>query len=193
MAMVHRTRRSTEQGSAAYKKSLRKWKLARFGITPEQYDLLLTAQDDVCAICGESCATGRRLTVDHDHSTGLVRALLCTSCNRQLGIFEAFRERGNRYLDAFGNGNPLLSGAGAHDPISGSRSRIGSNNVNAKLTEEQVTEIRKRYAEGDATQRQLAAECGISQINVSRIVRGEYWKHEAERPKEVAPHDRPVA
>lgn len=57
----------------------------RFGITPEQYDQLLADQRGVCAVCHRSDPTGRRLAVDHDHQTGVVRGLLCSNCNRAIG------------------------------------------------------------------------------------------------------------
>lgn len=58
----------------------------RYGITPADYDALLEKQGGVCAICeSPSCATGRRLAVDHDHNTGHVRGLLCAACNLLLG------------------------------------------------------------------------------------------------------------
>ena len=56
-----------------------------YGITADQYDEMLTAQGGVCAICGCTCSSGRRLAVDHNHSTGAVRALLCGDCNVTLG------------------------------------------------------------------------------------------------------------
>lgn len=52
----------------------------QFGITPEQYDVLLAAQDGACALCRRA-PKKRRLAVDHDHTTGVVRGLLCTPCN----------------------------------------------------------------------------------------------------------------
>lgn len=59
----------------------------RYGITPEDYDSMLEAQEGLCAICGGGCKTGRRLAVDHDHETKAVRALLCAACNQGLGNF----------------------------------------------------------------------------------------------------------
>ena len=44
-----------------------------------EYMQRLKAQGGVCAVCGE--APYRRLNVDHEHRTGAVRGLLCTSCN----------------------------------------------------------------------------------------------------------------
>jgi hypothetical protein len=64
------------------------------GCTPEQYQKLLEQQDGKCAICGavegHRSRDGRacRLSVDHDHQTGIVRGLLCNRCNRGLGRFK---------------------------------------------------------------------------------------------------------
>ena len=57
-----------------------------FDLTPEEYDEILEWQRGVCAICGRP--PGRtRLAVDHNHKTGLVRGLLCWTCNTALGKF----------------------------------------------------------------------------------------------------------
>lgn len=68
----------------------RRSKLKRqYGITPEEYDALLTSQGGGCAICGATKPGGRtkHFPVDHCHATGVVRGLLCTKCNRGLGLF----------------------------------------------------------------------------------------------------------
>jgi hypothetical protein len=58
----------------------------KYGISIALYDALLAEQGGCCGICGaKSCKTGRRLAVDHDHSTGRVRGLLCNLCNTALG------------------------------------------------------------------------------------------------------------
>jgi hypothetical protein len=64
--------------------------IKKFGITSFEYDELLKIQKGVCAICGSDKAGGRwkRFPVDHDHTTGRVRGLLCTRCNRCLGLFK---------------------------------------------------------------------------------------------------------
>lgn len=61
--------------------------LKEFGITLVQYRAMAEAQGYLCAICGETCKTGRSLAVDHDHETGRVRGLLCARCNNGLGNF----------------------------------------------------------------------------------------------------------
>lgn len=70
----------------------RRNKLQRhYGLTPEQYDALLERQGGRCAICvGEG--PGRKgsdfFAVDHDHDTGMIRGLLCSTCNMGLGSFK---------------------------------------------------------------------------------------------------------
>ena len=65
----------------------RKWK-NRYGITPEQYLDLFNRQKGTCAICGKSAFNNKLLAVDHDHSTGVIRGLLCDNCNKGLGFFD---------------------------------------------------------------------------------------------------------
>jgi hypothetical protein len=62
------------------------WKrqIKRVGCSPELYEQLLVAQGGVCAICGKG--DKRKLSVDHCHSTNMVRGLLCNSCNKILGL-----------------------------------------------------------------------------------------------------------
>jgi hypothetical protein len=40
-----------------------------------------------CLICRHKCTTGRRLAVDHEHGTNMIRGLLCSNCNTGLGKF----------------------------------------------------------------------------------------------------------
>lgn len=58
-----------------------------YGVTPEEYDTLLTQQKGCCAICGEHHSNLKRtLYVDHNHSTNEIRGLLCQHCNSLLGF-----------------------------------------------------------------------------------------------------------
>lgn len=57
-----------------------------YGITPDDYAVLLERQGGNCAICNAPCPTGRRLGVDHDHYTKVVRGLLCNRCNTLIGL-----------------------------------------------------------------------------------------------------------
>ena len=55
----------------------------KYGITCADYDRMFSAQRGACAICSKT--QDRAFDVDHDHKTGKVRGLLCTSCNRMIG------------------------------------------------------------------------------------------------------------
>lgn len=55
----------------------------------------------------------------------------------------------------------------------------GESNPKAKLTEEQVIDIRKRYAAGGITIRKLAAEYGVTFAPVQLILAGKTWRHVA--------------
>jgi recombination endonuclease VII len=56
----------------------------RYGITADEADLMLDAQNGLCAICEAAPAAH----VDHDHDAGTVRQLLCFNCNGGLGQFK---------------------------------------------------------------------------------------------------------
>lgn len=58
-----------------------------YGISVADYDAMLEAQEGKCAICKQECNVYGRLSVDHCHATKKVRALLCTHCNRGIGMF----------------------------------------------------------------------------------------------------------
>jgi hypothetical protein len=76
------------------------WKMKYFyGITRDQYESMLAAQDGKCAIetCGREIVNAfsalrvplRQIAcIDHDHVSGKVRALLCHRCNYVVGCAE---------------------------------------------------------------------------------------------------------
>jgi hypothetical protein len=171
--------RATPAGRTNWLLSMRRSRLSKFGITPAQYDLMFEAQGGLCAICKKECPSGRNLAVDHDHETGAVRALLCVVCNRNLGVYELFRRQAEGFLAEYGNGNPHLARSPELGELPPRRRSAGSDMAAAKITEEQVRELRARYSRGGETQKTLAHAYGISQISVSRIVRGVSWRHVA--------------
>ena len=63
-------------------------RLRKYGLSVIAYNQLLAQQNGVCAICREPETAGnaRELSVDHDHKTGRVRALLCGHCNSAIGF-----------------------------------------------------------------------------------------------------------
>ncbi len=69
-----------------------------YGLTLAERDALLVSQDNKCAVClrgVEINVTQRRNTanVDHCHATGIVRGILCSNCNRAVGLLEDSPER----------------------------------------------------------------------------------------------------
>lgn len=63
-----------------------------FGLSMGEYDKMLAEQNGVCAICHQEETATRRgtviqLPVDHCHTTGKVRGLVCDKCNKGLGHF----------------------------------------------------------------------------------------------------------
>lgn len=61
---------------------------AHYGMTQAEFDRMLREQGYSCAICDIEQWQTKNFHVDHDHSTGRVRALLCGHCNRGLGAFQ---------------------------------------------------------------------------------------------------------
>ena len=61
----------------------------KYGLSLEQYKEKLFSQDSKCAICRVELPESGPLThLDHCHTTGKLRAFLCTNCNRGLGHFQ---------------------------------------------------------------------------------------------------------
>lgn len=86
---------------AARRKSSNNWKINNkrhnkglylkfmYGITIDEYETLLKKQECKCNICQINMSEfTKALHVDHDHTTGKVRGLLCENCNRGLGMFK---------------------------------------------------------------------------------------------------------
>lgn len=68
---------------------------SRFNISYNDYLTLVQKQNNLCAICKNpetqtynKSNKVKRLTVDHDHTTGKIRGLLCMTCNTALGKFK---------------------------------------------------------------------------------------------------------
>lgn len=74
-------------------KASRKFSYKKINFTEKEYDVMLAAQNSKCAICDSEFAgltrsgNNARLSVDHEHDTGIVRGLLCKRCNMGLGYF----------------------------------------------------------------------------------------------------------
>ena len=90
------------------KKSNRKYRIASYGLTQDDFNLLLKMQGYACGMCRELFAEGQLIHVDHDHgycpvknrSCGkCVRGLLCHGCNIALGHIEHRYAMARAYLD----------------------------------------------------------------------------------------------
>lgn len=80
-------------------------RLTKYSITRTEYNELMRAQGNGCALCGgqsKGYSLGTGLHIDHCHTTGRVRGLLCGDCNTALGRFgddPALLRRAAEYLE----------------------------------------------------------------------------------------------
>jgi hypothetical protein len=56
-----------------------------YPLTGDEYEALWLEQGGLCGLCERPNVAGRALAIDHDHTTGVVRGLLCNRCNMALG------------------------------------------------------------------------------------------------------------
>lgn len=57
----------------------------RYGMTLSQKQALMSDQNNQCALCFVGLEGTRKACVDHNHTTGAIRGILCINCNRSLG------------------------------------------------------------------------------------------------------------
>lgn len=111
---VYLRERAAGKANASVRASKRKWTQTNqdyflrrlYGMVPGQFEELVAAQGDRCAICGTSevGGNGSRWHVDHCHSTGVIRGLLCMKCNLGIGYLDddpARLRAAADYLDRF--------------------------------------------------------------------------------------------
>jgi len=71
-----------------------------YGITLEAYQALVDVQRGLCAICGKPELTkNKQLAVDHCHTSGRIRGLLCFHCNTAIGLFNDSPEQLQAAID----------------------------------------------------------------------------------------------
>ncbi len=73
-----------------------------YGLSEQEYLTLVEQQNGKCVICQKA----KKLTIDHDHSTGIVRGLLCYRCNSWIAYLEEDRDIADKaklYLRRFMN------------------------------------------------------------------------------------------
>lgn len=76
------TRKISEKEDLKNRKKL----LKKYGLTLSDFGRMMALQDSRCKICGDPPPDKCRLSVDHDHKTGAVRALLCLKCNSAVAM-----------------------------------------------------------------------------------------------------------
>lgn len=193
-----------EQGFA---RSLR----VKYGLTVHEWERLLQSQNEQCPICHK--ALSRKNThVDHDHKTGKIRGLLCFECNTGIGKFHDDIDRLRAAISYLQSPLPdvkLRSRDLTSEELKQIRAKSaktwhnsdvgrvqlkersarfsGEDNAFARLTDSQVAEIIDRYQAGGISQSALALEFGVSQTNISRLVRGKSTRGKMLRPDASRP------
>lgn len=83
------SKRAYQKNKDHHKKRVEERRLERdYGLTQEDYNTMVKNQNNRCAICDKPGGFGlEKLVIDHCHTTGKVRGLLCRLCNNSLGGF----------------------------------------------------------------------------------------------------------
>jgi len=89
----------------ARKNKARKWQRIKkiYGISKSDFFLILQKQNRSCAIC-EIAISEKSCHIDHCHSQGHVRGLLCSKCNKGLGLFGDSKNNLERAIKYLGKG-----------------------------------------------------------------------------------------
>lgn len=91
MERASKNRVRKRMGEDAWKRQTKHYNLIdKYGITIEFYETMLDNQNNSCAICGRQPKSKRDFHVDHDHSTGTVRGILCNNCNQGMQAVDRF-------------------------------------------------------------------------------------------------------
>jgi len=83
---LNRLRREKAKSSIDFEKN--RQLIKTYGITLADKKDMMTSQNGACAICGEEFRNGKDTHIDHNHSTGRVRGVLCSRCNFALGLIK---------------------------------------------------------------------------------------------------------
>ena len=80
----------------------------KYGLSKKDNEILYEKQEGKCAICSKFFLR-QNLVVDHNHTTGKTRGLLCNSCNRGIGLLQDSEEvlfAAQKYLMKHNNPDP---------------------------------------------------------------------------------------
>lgn len=86
-------------------RAVKSYNLRKYGISVDEYEDMVESRDSCCDVCGGE----ENLHVDHCHTSGDIRGLLCRNCNTGLGLFKDSEKslyKAIEYLKkAYGNGS----------------------------------------------------------------------------------------
>jgi len=60
----------------------------KFNLTLDDYNTMINNQNNKCAICGDELKFGKLTAIDHSHTSGKVRGILCHNCNVAMGLLK---------------------------------------------------------------------------------------------------------
>lgn len=105
---MHKKYNITKESISDFKPGTKEYRKDRYlycvyGITLTDYNNLFNSQSGCCKICNKHQMEFRHsLSIDHCHTSGKIRGLLCVNCNHGLGKFEdniLFLENAIKYLN----------------------------------------------------------------------------------------------
>ena len=84
---VDKLKEKSREWRESHKVYRREYELkTKYGISIEDYNALLVAQGNKCAICKQP--SSKTFHIDHCHETGEVRGALCHKCNTAIGSLD---------------------------------------------------------------------------------------------------------
>lgn len=164
----------------------------KYQISEDTYDTLLSEQDGKCWICVEHMAPPY---VDHCHTSGLVRGLLCGNCNKALGLLKDDPTRLERSIEYLTKPAPEIGYIPKYrtpEEVSNSKRKAVEDYVRSnpyaystrkmgqsgRLTDETVKGIVEMYSTGEYTQYQVAEHFGVSQATVQKYIKESKGKND---------------
>src|SRR4051812_1659857 len=83
----HQERHRSEPAYVARRRETakRRERTRKYAISTDEFEAMLANQGFCCASCGDELVAGYATHIDHCHTTGCVRAVLCRGCNVALG------------------------------------------------------------------------------------------------------------
>jgi len=61
-------------------------RVKNYGLVLGDFDKMIISQDNKCCICNKELGVGKEIAIDHCHTSGNVRGILCSGCNLMLGM-----------------------------------------------------------------------------------------------------------